>query len=112
MFINGKEIINLTPHTVTILSRNTMQPIAVFPSEGNARCKQTTEIFGNIGEIELSRTTFGQVENLRPFEEGKFYIVSRIVMSALQCRPDLLVPNELVRDENGVIIGALSLAIN
>ena len=50
MFINGKEIINLTPHTVTILSRNTMQPIAVFPSEGNARCKQTTEIFGNIGD--------------------------------------------------------------
>ena len=96
MFINGKEIINLTPHTVTILSRNTMQPVAVFPSEGNARCKQTT----------------GEVENLPPFEEGKFYIVSRIVMSALQCRPDLLVPNELVRDENGVIIGALSLAIN
>ena len=112
MFINGKEIINLTPHTVTILDRNTMQPVAVFPSEGNARCKQTTEIFGAIEEIALSRTTFGEVENLPPFEEGKFYIVSRIVMSASPCRPDLLVPNELVRDENGVIIGALSLAIN
>lgn len=40
-----------------------------------------------------------------------YYIVSQIVKSALPTRKDLLVPAEVVRDENGNIVGCKSLGL-
>ena len=77
-----------------------------------ARCTQSTKIVGNIEDIPISQSVFGEVIDLPSQEKNTFFIVSRLVLSACKDRDDLLVPNELVRDENGNIIGCKSLANN
>jgi len=122
------KIINLTPHTVTILD-NDNNVMTAFPSSGNARCSQTTQKSGEIevnhlyhkdGPLEITfpavipitSTCFGEVVDLPSPSADTYYIVSRIVMTAWPDRKDLLVPNELVRDGEGRIIGCKSLASN
>lgn len=62
--------------------------------------------------IPITESQFGEVEDLPDQTEGQLLVVSRLVLSACPDRKDLLVPNELARDENGRIIGARSLARN
>ncbi|WP_405316974.1 hypothetical protein [Faecalibacillus faecis] len=105
------EIINLTPHDVTvILDGNVTKTIK---SSGTiARCSQTSKELGPLGDIPLVATIFGDVVGLPDPQDDVWYIVSRIVMNALPLRRDLLVPNDLVRDNDGNIIGCRSFSIN
>lgn len=104
------EILNYTPHQVNIiLSTGEIQS---FQSVGNARCKQESKIVSTIANIPVSQTTFGEVEGLPKEQEGIYYIVSRLIIQALPSRKDLLVPNDIVRDNKGQIIGCKSLANN
>ena len=102
---------NLTPHVVNICDEN-CKVIRVIESEGIARCQATITTTGAIDGIPLSSTIFGAVCDLPKEEDGVFFIVSRLVMSASPNRKDLLVPNELVRDESNNIIGCKSLSNN
>lgn len=106
------KIINLTPHKVTIVNNdNTIK--AEFESQGIARCYQQTTIVGNINGINITSTVFGDVTDLPDEKPNTFFIVSRLVLNACKdTRSDLLVPNELIRDANGNIIGCKSLANN
>lgn len=112
-----QSIVNLTPHPITILEKGNI-PLATFhATRPAARCSQSTSIVGGhpISEdiaIPLSETTFGKVVGLPNPIPGVRFIVSRLVMSACPDRTDLLVPNELVRGEDGNIIGCRSLAVN
>lgn len=83
-----------------------------FNSQGIVRRTQTTEQAGYLGNIPLSKTSFGEVEGLPEYKEGVYYIVSRMIRDALPDRQDLLVPEGIVRDEIGNIIGCKALAIN
>ena len=105
------KIINLTPHNVNIIKDNG-EKIIVEASGIVARCTQSTKTLGKINDIPITQSTFGEVEGLPQEEKNIFFIVSRLVLSACKDRHDLLVPNELVRDENGNIIGCRSLANN
>lgn len=105
------KIINLTPHTVNIVDAEGKE-IIKFPSEGEARCTQAIIKVGEINGVPLTETSFGEVIGLPKEQEGVNYIVSRLVMQACKVRNDLLVPNELVRDQEGKIIGCKSLAKN
>ena len=62
--------------------------------------------------IPISSSSYGEVVDLPAPQVGVYYIVSRLVMSACPNRQDLLVPNDLVRDEAGRVIGCRSLANN
>lgn len=105
-------LINSTPHAVNLLKPD-LTPLVTIPSNGIiARCSQKTTGAGFIGDIPITQTSFGEVEGLPEEKEGVYYIVSRLVMQACPSRRDLLVPNELQRDEEGHIIGCLSLANN
>jgi hypothetical protein len=104
------KIINLTPHLVNIVLEN--EETIKFSPVGNARCKQETKNIGLINGIPITSTSFGEVEGLPEEKEGIYYIVSRLVMSACGNRKDLLVPNDIVRDKEGKIIGCKSLANN
>lgn len=104
-------ILNYTPHTVNIIDQEGNQ-IQDFPSQGEARCQQTTKAVGVIGSVPITSTTFGEVTGLPKETEGIYYIVSRLIRQALPQRMDLLVPNDMVRDETGKIIGCRSLANN
>ncbi len=63
-------------------------------------------------KIPLTRTQFGETENLPPQREGIYYIVSNLVAQANPDRRDLLIVDDTVRDEQGRIIGCKSLSLN
>ena len=109
MLLNGVEIINLTPHAVNlILSTGTL----TIPSEGLTRCSQQDVLVGNIAGIDITETSYGEVQGLTEPRENTYYIVSRLVLNACRDRNYLLVPNQLERNEAGHIVGARSLARN
>ena len=122
-----KKIINLTPHEVRLLD-DEGNTVAVFPSEGVVRLEEKKEL---IGYLEEERVTFGIYDdpyespsvaripvyrkefgatNLPEKREGVYYIVSSLVAQAFP-RDDFLVPDQLVRDSEGRVIGARSFAI-
>jgi hypothetical protein len=105
-------IVNCTPHAVNIVSP-TGETIATFPrGEIIPRLTQTTVTVGEMGGIPITETQFGETVGLPAPVEGTYLIVSRIVLSANMNRQDLLVPNGVVRDAAGNIIGCESLARN
>ena len=109
MLYNNVNLINLTPHTVNIVT-STGEPVVTLPSEGLARCSQLDVPTGTIAGITITSTTYGEVEGLPEPVPNTYYIVSRLVLTACSDRNDLLVPNQVVRDEHGQIVGCQSLA--
>lgn len=101
-------IINLTPHDINVHVNGNVK---VYKSEGIVRLKTEIRYMGDIDGIRITATVFGNPEGLPDFEDGTYYIVSQLVKSALPDRGDLLVPAELIRNEQGVIIGCNSLGI-
>ena len=101
---------NYTPHNVVIVINDSK---IVIPSDGIARVTETKTASTSIDvdgvAIETFVSSFGEVENLPPQEEGIMVIVSALVASAAKGRDDLLVPGELVRDDGGNIVGCKSL---
>ena len=109
-------IVNLTPHAVNIINNDNSVAITIEASGNVARCSQTIDIVGSITldsvDIPISSSSYGEVVDLPDPQAGVYYIVSRLVMSACPARQDLLVPNDLVRDDAGRVIGCRSLANN
>ena len=99
---------NLTPHDVVILGD---EKRVISPSGAPARFEQKTMGIGKIENVPVSKTVYGEVENLPEEADGVFYIVSQLIKNALPERKDLLVPAEVVRDEKGNIVGCRSLGM-
>lgn len=125
-------IVNLTPHAIQILVKDSEGPIkaqvgfgrtaqwgtfrqvAELPSEGVARAATTTEPAGSIEvngiELPLTRTVFGEVQDLPDPVNGIKLIVSLVTANAAaaagRTTDDLLIVGETVRDAEGRIIGA------
>lgn len=88
------------------------------PSGTVARCKVDREetariiaqdIDGWDITLPISKTKFGEVEGFPAPEEGTIYIVSNLVAQAVPDRKDVFFPDDVVRDENGNIIGCRAL---
>lgn len=111
-------LVNCTPHPFVLRDYTGNEVFTLEKSENPVRVSTNQSVTGSINvtgligdvEVEIYETTFGDVENLPAPEEGTLYIVSRIVAAACPGRDDLVIPNDLVRDENGNIIGCRSLA--
>ena len=110
------KIINLTPHSINVIGDDNSVAITIEASGNVARCSQTIDIVDSIDlnnvAIPISSSSYGEVVDLPAPQDNTYYIVSRLVMSACPDRQDLLVPNDLVRDEAGRVIGCRSLANN
>lgn len=110
------KIINLTPHAVNVIGDGNSVTITIESSGNVARCSQTINIVDTIDlnnvAIPISSSSYGEVVDLPAPQDGVYYVVSRLVMSACPNRQDLLVPNDLVRDDAGRVIGCRSLANN
>ena len=104
-----KMIINKTPHPVMMVDRSDYVYKTFQPDITSIRLKSYVEQLGTIQDVPISRTVFGEPEGLPEEEVGTLYIVSQLVKTALSYRNDLLVPAEVVRDQNGNIIGCRSL---
>jgi len=99
------EIINMTPHPVTVGGRT------FAPSGSVARCTEVQEPAGTLDGIPLVTVRRGPVEGLPAPSEGTYYIVSSVVAAAAG-RRDLLVPAKLARDAEGRVIGAEAFAVS
>ena len=100
--------INLTPHAVNVLLNG--RTITIEPSGTVAGCSVSREQADAIESIPVNRTVFGTVEGLPKPQDGVYYMVSSLVAQALPSRTDLFVPDDVIRDEAGRVIGCRALA--
>ncbi len=96
-------IINLTPHEITVHDGGSVRLIPT--SGGIARVTVSREVVAAVDGIPVSRVTLGSVEGLPEKKPDTYYLVSALVAQACPDREDLLSPGELVRDDNGRVIG-------
>jgi len=110
------KIINLTPHDIKIVREGKV--VATIPASGNV-ARLTTSITIHSGfkfdgiNIPLTKTNFSEVENLPEERDDTLLMVSQLIKNCpdLQDRNDLVVPAEMVRDENNNIIGCRSFGL-
>jgi len=136
--IQGEVIRNLTPHDIVVLDDEN-KISGIIPSSGIIARVSTkvvnlgTEKFLNYdldilcnGEylkdfdedtewvsVKISKTEFGEVIDLPKPDKKTIYIVSQLVKNSPEgrLRTDLVVPTEMVRDENNNIIGCRSFGL-
>lgn len=105
MILEEKEgIINLTPHVINVNNR-------IIPSHGLARCSEIVDVVDTFDNIDIIKKTFGEVTGLPKYRLHTRFVVSIIVKLALPDRSDILVPGEIIRDDQGKIIGCKNLAM-
>jgi hypothetical protein len=103
-------VVNLTPHSVLILDDNG-DVLDTFSASGDvARIDEDVRWLNDhpvwsLRDIPFATVNVGKVNNLPDASFGNFFIVSRMVFDALSDRDDLIVPFDVVRDDDGNIIG-------
>lgn len=107
-------IVNLTPHSVTIVDDAGKIIRVIEPTKPAARVSSTVSVVGDVDGIPVTVATFGAVEGLPEPQEDTIYIVSLLVQQACPSRNDLLRPDtgpqNVVRDADGNIVGVKALA--
>lgn len=93
-----KNVVNLTPHPVTIGDRT-------IESSGIVRVEEEKKFTGYIDGIPVYETKYLDCQNLPSEQDDTIYIVSIIVVQACPSRTDLYTPGDLLRDAKGRIIG-------
>ena len=110
------KVINMTPHPINLIDEFNVC-YRTIESSGNIRLESSISRIGMIDDIPFTASTkFGDTKDIPKFKLfGTYYIsVSQLVLSsAIKDRSvDLLVPSEVVRDEEGnIIVGCRSLSI-
>jgi hypothetical protein len=122
-------IINATPHTITLVSKQGVEQdsrkqflgnkekiviLKEIPASGILpRVKMSNEPAEPIDGIPVETVIYGEIEGLPDPVDGTFYIVSGLVAAAAskQGRTDCLAPGAIVRDEANPssILGCLFL---
>lgn len=118
-----ERIVNLTPHPVTVIERVYDLPCVTYPSAGEARAEPHRQQVDSIHVaddpdgpilVPIYRVTFGAIEGLPAPQLGTTCIVSRITADVARDagRPtdDLLIPDDLVRDDDGQPLGCRAFA--
>lgn len=119
--MNECKIINLTPHKlVFFLSSNLSEKIEV-ESQGTIRVSEQRVRVGDVCGIPVNRKTYTDInqENIKMIKkyvddpEVVAVVVSVIVANKLKeigFTDKIYIPDDLVRDEKGFVIGCRSLA--
>jgi hypothetical protein len=106
----GMRFINLTSHAIRLPDRT------IEPSGSIARCIEETKFYKTIDGIDVVIRDYGEIENLPLYDplnkSNTYYIVSMMVRQAEPHREDLLSPGDLIRDDEGNIIGCKNLVSN
>lgn len=104
-------IINCTPHAITIHAENgacIMLPSSgVLPRLDVTREPRPSVTVGGL-TVTVVRPTLGDITGLPDAAPGDILVVSALVADAAR-RADVFSPGELVRDESGLIIGCRGL---
>jgi len=99
-------LINLTPHPVRVVLPD--GEIVLPPSGQVARLGEEVRPAGMLNGIPVVEKRLTGLD-LPPVQPGVFYVVSLAVAQVAR-REDLLVPDDLVRDERGQVVGCRRLA--
>jgi hypothetical protein len=101
--MNEVKLENFTPHSINLMVEG-KEPV-VYPSMGVARVSETREVIGYINNVPVETVKYGQVVGLPSPQDGIYYIVSALVMTAATDRHDLIAPANLVRDAEQKVVG-------
>jgi len=100
---------NLTPHEVTIVAENgDKMVLPKAPTGAEARIDVIIEELKPINGFKLICEHGTRISNLPDPEDDVVFIVSARVMLAAR-RKDVVSPGELIRDSNGIVVGANGL---
>ena len=106
-----KNVINKTAHPVIVLLDNGEKNL--YKSMGSLRLSTSTKIDGSLDDgTPITTTKFGQLTEIPLVIENTIYIVSSIVCNAHKTRDDFYIPDQIVRNETGKILGCRSLTQN
>lgn len=109
------KIVNCTPHPVCVIANGTAKTL--FPPSGRVpRITETAYEWKPLAMDWSFQTVVverhaAEVSDLPDPEDGTWFVVSRMVFDAATDRSDLLVPHDVVRDEDGRIIGCRSFLV-
>jgi len=112
------KLVNLTPHGITVYHDNGNAfylpqhgyPVRLAEERQTIGTIYTTDkAYGDGYDIPVNIVRYGITNDLPEPEDGTLYIVSRPVAEANRGRNDLIVPDDIVR-EDGVIIGCRAFA--
>jgi hypothetical protein len=113
MWYEGKFVVNLTPHDITVYDRLGERVLVKFAKTGSvARLKKRDGKINYLGGIPLKKSNFGGTLDLPAKEEGFLFIVSNMVRNSFPEREDLLSPTDFVRDDQGEVIGCKAFDFN
>jgi hypothetical protein len=104
-------VINLTPHDVVLCDKNGVETHRIKASGQVARLACDTINSSPIDGLPITKTVFGQATGLPNEEHGVYYVVSQLIKTANPHRIDLLVPTQIVRSSDNLILGCQSLGI-
>lgn len=109
---DGVSITNTTPQSVSIIGRTGDAVLTIPAAREPLRLVEASIPVGEFCGIPLARTvrTIDPETPLPPRREGAYYIVSPPIAQAVQ-RGDFLVPDDLVWDRQGKVIGCRRLAV-
>lgn len=103
------KFVNLTPHATKLNDGTTFPPSGVV-----ARVAADLQEVETIGGVQLYRQTFGKVEGLPEEIPGTMYIVSAMVLNAVD-RKDCVAPatghKDVIRSEAGHIVSVPGFVI-
>lgn len=106
-----KEIINMTPHPINLVDEDGTIYKTFPKGERVIRLASFTELVEVVDGVRFTKTVFGEAEGLPFYSRNILYIVSQLVKSAFPNRTDLLVPSEIYRTPEGIIVGCKSLGL-
>lgn len=103
--------VNLTPHAVNV-ERPDMPNLIIPPSGDVARVETHRVPCGTIGVggIPVELSVLSDVTGLPEPQPDTYYIVSGMVLDRVQTRPDVFAPGQLVRDQDGRVVGCRGLS--
>jgi hypothetical protein len=119
-FCRQAQLVNLTPHPIDVYdAADDLLLVSIPPADNPARAEVTrvwaaeVEVQGHV--IPIYRAQAGAPSPLPDPAPATYLIVSRAYADALRThgieRHDLLVPDNLVRDRRGQVLGCRSLAL-
>jgi len=115
----NKNLVNLTPHTLNILSANGGLVFKLEPSGNVARVSVFNDPMLDLDDksmfvngVPLFAQSVGDVVGLPEPQEGTFYVVSTLVRNAVPDRTDVFSPGDLKRDVGGQPVGCIGLVGN
>ena len=106
------KLVNCTPHDVNLITESeniTFPRSGIIPRLTEQQVK-INSINSNGIEIDIMEKSFLEPEGLPESQENTIFIVSALVAGAVKNRDDLVIPNDIIRDEEGRIIGCKNLA--